>query len=752
MLNLTLQRAEVYRLVRRWWFASIVSALLIAAGGLGAAAWVLGGSGTALGTSDNASTRLPGASLLLAMALSLAATSTVFLSTLALLRRQLALVVESRERNRAIVDNMVDGAIHIDAQGRIVALNAAAERMFGRDSASVRDAPLSVLLDGGHRDEIESLIGTAAGDSAPVNVSRELTGRRADGDAFPLYLALSEVDIGAQPVFTAIARDLTETRRRMEELAGARDQAMAADRAKSQFLAVMSHEIRTPMNGILGMLDLLRDDNLSARQREFIDTAEQSGKVLLGMINDILDLSNIEAGKLKLQQIDFDLHATVEDVTSLAAGHARDKDLEVVCWIEQGVPANVIGDPFRLRQVLTKLTNNALKFTQRGEVLVHVTAETITDADARIRVSVRDTGIGIEASVRRMLFKPFSQGDASNTRRYGGTGLGLAISKRLVDLMGGEIGVDSTPGEGAKFWFTLRLQRGGDEAAESADLRGVRVLIVDDNASNRLVLESYLGNWGADSEGVASGIEALRALQRAKDSGSPFALAILDLQLPEMDGIELAEHIKADPNLASTRLLLLSPPGLPGADARRAGIGVALLKPVRRSLLHATALEVLSRSEDDNTRHLPAPSGAQFRARVLVAEDNPDDQRVVVSMLERFGLEAQIAQNGRVAVETLAGDHGFDLVLMDTQMSELNGPQATREVRMQERRGGLAPVPIIALTATADERTACFTAGMDDLLAKPVQRDALEAALRRWLPPQAAQATAGGDLADSSCA
>ena len=428
---------------------------------------------------------------------------------------------------------------------------------------------------------------------------------------------------GGYPVFTAIARDLTDTRRQMAELAEARDQAMAADRAKSQFLAVMSHEIRTPMNGILGMLELLRDGSLSQQQLDFLDTAEKSSNMLLSIINDILDLSKIEAGKLDLQDIEFDLRASVEEVTALVASNARDKLVEVASFVERDVPSQVRGDPYRIRQVLLNLMSNAVKFTQDGEVVAHVSAKPDGEQGLIVRVQVRDTGIGIEPEVAQKLFQPFTQADASTTRRFGGTGLGLVISKRLVKLMGGEIGVDSAANKGSTFWFTVRLARSESPPQRTeCDLRGARVLIVDDNATNRLILENYLRNWGAETESVDGGPAAIMSLQRAIGDGQPFALAILDMQMPEMDGIELAQRIKGDSSLQATRLLMLSSLGYPGEDARRAGIGVSLLKPVRQSLLHAAAMKVLGMPQP--AADIPAPRRTppqrRFHAKVLVAE------------------------------------------------------------------------------------------------------------------------------------
>jgi PAS domain S-box-containing protein len=748
MPSLNQQLGDVRRSARRLLLAGGLSLVLLAGSGLAVGAALLAALASA---ADPTSGQRFALWLALTALLTLGGVAATAVLVWLRLERHLDAIARSRERNRAIVDNMVDGAIHIDAAGRLVALNAAAERIFLQDSNGLRGQPLSVLLAPAHRGEVESVIRRAADSGCDdINDAREVTGQRGDGAEFPLYLAISEVNVGAQPVFTAIARDLTETRRRMAELAEARDQAMAADRAKSQFLAVMSHEIRTPMNGILGMLDLLRDGSLSPQQREFIDTAEQSSQVLLGIINDILDLSKIEAGKLKLQQIDFDLRATVEEVTALAAGHVRDKDLEVVSFIEPHVPTSVVGDPFRLRQVLMNLTNNALKFTQRGEVVVHVTAESVTEQEVQLRINVRDTGIGIAEPVRAMLFKPFTQGDASTTRRFGGTGLGLAISKRLVSLMGGDIGVESTPGIGSTFWFSVPLARSSDAPDQpAADLQGLRALVVDDNATNRLIIENYLCNWGADSESVAGGFEALQALHDASAAGRPFRLAILDMQMPGMDGMELAQRIKGDPALASTRLLMLSSLGFPGADARRVGIDVSLLKPVRQNLLHEAALKVLGVGSTGAGKHETPVSRIQIRARVLVAEDNPVNQRVVVLMLKRMGIDAEVAANGALAVDALDGDHGFDLVLMDMRMPVLNGQEATREIRARADRAGLPRVPIIAMTAsaTAADREACLEAGMDDFIAKPVQRDALEDVLDRWLSRRALPTAADGSAA-----
>ncbi|WP_462322944.1 response regulator [Halochromatium sp.] len=672
-------------------------------------------------------------------------------------REQISQLAESRERNRAIVDNMVDGAIHIDGNGQLVALNAAAERMFGQSSKEVRGRSLSMLLAPAHRQQIETKIRLAAariGTEPPLNVALEVQGLRSNGTSFPLYLAISEVVMGSYPVFTAIARDLTETKRQMQELAETRDKAMAADRAKSQFLAVMSHEIRTPMNGVMGMLDLLRDGNLTEQQLEFIDTAEKSSNVLLGIINDILDLSKIESGKLDLQELDFNLGTTIEEVAALVAANAREKNLEVVTFVEDDVPRRVRGDPYRLRQVLSNLMGNAVKFTNEGEAVVEARLIETRDDWIKVRVQVRDTGIGIAPDIAKTLFQPFTQADASTTRRFGGTGLGLVISKRLIEMMNGEIGFESVPGEGSTFWCTVRLaqaQSGVDDI--DADLAGVRILIVDDNATNRIILERYLSRWGADAESSDGAKDALRALHQAVENGKPFQLAILDMQMPDTDGIELAHMIKGDADLAHTQLLMLSSMGYPGEDARRAGIVVSLLKPVRQALLHEAIIKGLGLGKRPRVpaAEQPPPVTRQFDARILVTEDNPVNEKVVRMMIERLGAELVVVGNGQLAVDHLANNRDIDLVLMDVHMPVLNGLEATRLIREHEKEHDLSPIPIIAMTASAltRDRENCKAAGMNDFMSKPVKRQDLDEALAQWLPrgrqhpPPSGQAAAG---------
>jgi two-component system sensor histidine kinase/response regulator len=637
-------------------------------------------------------------------------------------------------RFQAQLLNAVDEAIiSTDLSGVIVYWGPGAERLYGWSAPEVQGRAIADVIPVVPRahDREEARLRLALGQPWDGTMER----CRKDGSTFVAHVSTTPVhdDTGRLVGNISVCTDVSAQEEANAALERARDQALAASLLKSHFLANMSHEIRTPMNGVLGMTELLLDTALDGDQRGYAEAVRACGDDLLTILNDILDMSEIDAGRVQLESVDFDVAAVIEDVAELFAGRAHAKGIELVISIGDDVPGVVRGDPGRVRQVLVNLLGNAIKFTSTGLVMVSARADRSTGNPDALRLQVDDTGIGIAAPMAARVFEPFSQADSTATRAYGGAGLGLAITRGLVDLIGGQCGVESELGVGSSFWCSLDLpgvSKGvGPPPQADGDLRGGRVLVVDDSPASRLVLEGYLLGWGVDVTVASSGAAALDAARHGAAEGRPFEMALIDTRMPAMDGGELAASLAADPATSAMATVFLATSDVQDRPDP-ACLSMQLTKPVRRAALHQCLTDLVVAG-----RALPVASGVEghlvHAGRILLAEDNEINQKVTVAMLESGGYRVDVAVNGLEAV-TAARRNDYDVVLMDCHMPRMDGLAATAAIRAGEGDRGRAP--IIALTAAGkqEDRDRCLAAGMDDHLTKPVGKEQLLATVARW--------------------
>ncbi|MDX9752773.1 MAG: PAS domain S-box protein [bacterium] len=703
------------------------------------------------------------------------------------LRAQREHLEQERRNLQLIFDAVQVGMLLLDANGDITRVNQVAARLVGKDVVDMLSRQpgdglccvhaLSILQGCGHAEAcpqcpIRNSFNYVRETGNPVRGLETAQRLIIAGEEKLFYFSLSATPLvldEKKHILLAIT-DITE--RKLSELEIARSkseleqvnlalqesirranqmavQAEAANIAKSQFLANMSHEIRTPMNGVIGMAGLLSDTSLNEEQRHFVNIIQTSANSLLDLINDILDFSKIEAGHLDLDPIDFNLRIVMEECSDLLAVRAQDKGLEFIWTIEPHVPLFLVGDPGRLRQIIINLTGNAIKFTASGEIVIRVHCAEETDEQVTLRFSVRDTGIGIPNDKLPLLFNAFEQLDASTTRKFGGTGLGLVISKRLAELMGGSIGVESQVGLGSTFWFTVVFQKQKEPSVETVintdSLKGARILVVDDNATNREVMRLVLGSWKVQYGEAASAQEALQRLRDAHKQGLPFQLAILDMQMPGMDGEQLAAGIQADVSIADTPLVMMSSIGvrMDGNRTQQALLAAYLTKPVKRGELFSCLQSILDGGKPAHSQATAskpllkgyALSPAQLaHVRILLVEDNVTNQKVALNILHKLGYKVDVAANGLEAIALLEMGH-YTLVLMDVQMPVMDGLEATRYIRSGNTKIENPQLPIIAMTANAmkGDRELCLDCGMDDYIAKPVEPESLATVLYRWL-------------------
>jgi PAS domain S-box-containing protein len=669
--------------------------------------------------------------------LSFVASSVVLGAILVGARRLMLLVRDSEQRLQTVVRGVGDALLVIDADDRITEANPAALALFEYAQSDLLGSSIDAIVPN-YRDQI--------GSAHPTGGAIEVTATKYDGTAFPLELGRGEDGM------ILMGRDITQRKRAEEAIRAAHNRAIEAADVKAQFLATMSHEIRTPINAVVGMSELLLRTPLPAEARDYAMVVRESAESLLSVVNDILDFSKIEAGKVQLEKIPFSIVGAIESTADILMSNATKKGLALSTFIAPDVPQYVLGDTNYVRQILLNLIGNAVKFTAAGSVQIRAVVDSVQPKKiTSVKMSVSDTGAGIASDLVAELFEPFAQGALSTRRRFGGTGLGLSICKRLVSLMGGEMGVTSEPGSGSTFWFTIPFER-ADElvVAETPSLRGYRILVVDAETASRDILDQYLLSWGAIATKTASPDHALTFMRAAATRANPYDAVLIQYVLPETDGYALAARILAEPALRQTPLVLMSATEAArhAAEASEHGFRAFLREPFRQSSLFDalagavrrvdTALlappqEVDSRRE--STSALPTPQtqdAPQQDITVLIVEDNPVNRKLALQQLKKLGYHSAAVIDGREAIKAVKRKR-YDLVLMDCQMPDVDGFTATREIRTWEAEGG-SHVPIVAMTASvlAGDREACLAAGMDDFLAKPVQLDALRAALERY--------------------